>query len=210
MKKYYAIKNSTNAAEIGVYSQGVCEDKEQNLVTINRLAILTDLISVVSYPIDNNLVLSAKALDILRPFIREDAKINAVNFTNEKYKKSIYYIVEFPMGIDQLVDFERCKFVVKKGMDLVSEIIITDLDDYHKKGGSVFLGETEFPRGSVIKCTSLTLKHESPYSITPVLSRGNSFYIKRGMLIKPGVGEIIQSNGLTGFDLQPLEAEVGE
>ncbi len=209
MKKYYAVKNSTSSAEIGVYSQGVCEDKEQHLVNINRLAILTDLISVVSYPIDNNLVLSANALDILRPFIREDAKINSVNFSNTKYKKNIYYIVEFPVGIDQLIDFDQCKFVVRNGMDLVSEITITGLDDYFKKRSKVFSGEAEFPEGSVVKYPRLALKHESTYSITPVLSRGNSFYIKRGMLIKPNVAEIIQNNGLRAFDLQPVEIEVG-
>ncbi len=210
MKKYYIIDNSVNSAEIGTYSQGVCEDKEQNLVTINRLAILTDLISVVSYKIDCNLVLSVKALDILRPFVREDAKIKPVNFTNAKYKQSIYYIIEFPVGIDQLVDFEQCKFAIRNGTDLLGEITITGLDDYFEKRGNIFFGKTEFARGSVINCTKLALKGEPPYSITPVLSRGKFFYIQSGVLIKPEVAEIIQNNGLTGFDLQPVEIEVGQ
>ncbi|HRG88074.1 MAG TPA: hypothetical protein PLW44_03580 [Chitinophagales bacterium] len=202
---YFILQPSYDVTIVGNYPQAVCSDRDDNFVYLNleNRAILTDVLSVINCDQSEEIVVSRKFLEALKPFISPNIIIRPVKFYNLEVKH-LYYSVLFNAGVEKHINFENSIFQVFKTSDDLGEIKINSYEDFLEKKKLVNMGSNGYPFLSVINCTKMTVKSSFAFNgITKVVSNTNTFFKDRGLLINSELQFVL--SGMSGVNLIPIE-----
>ena len=195
--KYYLLSCTTDKEIGSAYPQGVCTDKENKVIRFDvKHSIMTDMISAVNVDDNDEIILSDRAISLLKEFFNEHVIIKPIIFTNII---ASYYSVFFTKGIEDCIDFPKSEFGIYSGRDKIASLNVNSYSDYIRIRRLVFMGEYEgYSFGSIVHCSIICFKYDPSVSISSVETQF-PLYKYHGLMINESFKDTILKNKLTGF-----------